>query len=384
MPHDLVFFPDYRRANPYQALLYDHAATGLTVAPGTIEQAVAALRLGAGRPIVFHLHWEDAVYRNEPDEASALAAAQRFLDGLESFVAGGGRVVWTVHNAQPHETRYPSVHRALVEVLPRLVDVAHVHGHTAAAFVSERHGFAQNQIAVIPHGNYLPHVHPLRGDPALCRESLGLPRGGRAVLLFGRLAAYKGGADLLRHFPGAGEALHLVVAGRQVDRLDDALSNLPATARARVHVRDGDVPEDELPQLFHAVDAVVLPYRAILTSGAAMLALSLERPVLAPAHPGLCEVLTDGHDALLYPPGNLGESLRRLMALDEAALTGMQAQAGSTARRYDWRSLGLLMDGIIHRLRALHRPYRALPTARPSPSIGTTERSLASGRAAEG
>src|SRR5205823_4454689 len=134
--------------------------------------------------------------------------------------------------------------------------------------------------------------------------------------------------------------LWLLAAGKQVEPLEPLLDTLPQAVRQRVRVRDGFVPEEEIEALFAAADAVVLPYRRILTSGAALLALSLRRPVVAPGFASLREVLEDGRDALLYDPADpsgLGEALRRFADLDDTSLERLQAGALATARRYDWR-----------------------------------------------
>jgi beta-1,4-mannosyltransferase len=380
MADELVFFPDYRTANPYQRLLYDHAGAWLHPRPGSVEDALAALRRKVpGERVVFHLHWEDAAYRNEPDEPAAWAAAQAFLDGLETFADAGGRVLWTLHNAAPHDGRCAAVHGALVDRLPALADLVHVHSRAGAAWAVGRLGIAPERVAVVPHGSYLPLHRALAVPPAAARRRLGLPEDGRALLLFGRLGGYKGGAELLRAFAAADAPdLRLLVAGKQVEPLGETLAGLPPEVRARVHVvTDGFVPAEEVEPLFAAADGVALPYRAILTSGSALLALSLRRPVLAPAFPGLRELLEDGRDALLYAPDatdGLEAALQRFAALSDERLAAMQEAAHATAAAHDWRQSGLLLDGLLHRLVAARKPSRMVPRApRPvSASVRTT------------
>ncbi len=47
-------------------------------------------------------------------------------------------------------------------------------------------------------------------------------------------------------------------------------------------VHEGYVPDDRLDLFLNAADRVVLPYTEILTSGAAILAMSFGRPIIAP------------------------------------------------------------------------------------------------------
>ena len=86
MTNALLYFPDYRSANPYQMLLYQHAGRDLYPRPGTIAEALVLHRQqsGGGR-VIFHLHWEDAIYRQEASEDLAWHAAQSFLADAETF-----------------------------------------------------------------------------------------------------------------------------------------------------------------------------------------------------------------------------------------------------------------------------------------------------------
>ncbi|MDX6750932.1 glycosyltransferase [Geminicoccaceae bacterium 1502E] len=361
MPHRLLFFPDYRQANPYQTLLYRHMAPELLPCPGTIADALEERRRRTHEEsVLFHLHWEDAIYRNEADDDTAWQAAQRFLDRLERFVGEGGMVVWTIHNAAPHDGRRGALHAALCRRLAELADVAHLHSLAGAGWARRHLELPCERVAVVPHGNYLP-LHRPSGWPQIeSRRRLGVPEEARVLLLFGRLDHYKGGEELLAALERlADPRLHLVVAGRQVAPLGLSRHALPGG----LTVIDRFVAEEEVAPLFHAADAVALPYRAILTSGTLMLALSLGRPVLAPAFEPLQEVVRDGREALLYEPGApaaLETGLRRLAALDPASLASMQEAASARAELFDWRQSGLLLSGICSRLVALRRPKRLL------------------------
>ncbi len=372
MTHALLFFPDYRAANPYQSLLYREAGRHLHPQPGTVAEALALQRQrGAGSRVLFHLHWEDAIYRQETSEDLAWQAAQAFVATLEIFLETGGALIWTVHNEAPHDGRYPAVHRALAMKLAQLADTVHVHSLAGLAFARRRLGVDPTRLAAVPHGNYVSQYPRLCFPIATSRAELGLAAARRVVLLFGRLGRYKGGLELLDAFASLDDpGLWLVIAGRQVDPLAPALDWLPDGVRARIVVEDRFVPPEQVPTLFHAADIVAMPYRASLTSGTALLALSQGRPVLAPALPGLAELLEDGRDALLFQPDatdGLARALRRLQALDDAALTAMRAAALAKAELFDWRHSGLLMDGIYARLTALLRPQRALGAGNPLP-----------------
>ena len=374
MTHDLIFFPDYRAANPYQSLLYERLAR-LHPRPGKIGDARAVLDQAVpGQGVIFHLHWEDALHRHLVDSDEAAKAIGNFLSCLEDFVNRGGTFVWTVHNHRSHIAAHPGHDQMLRVSLARLADRIHVHSLAAAAVVRMELDIAFHKLIVLPHGNYRAIHDPNGLDRAALRASRGWRPEQVVVLLFGRLDAYKGGAELLSAFVEAPDNLHLVIAGKQVASLDAELAALPWSVRERIEMQPGFVPEAEVGRLFCAVDAVMLPYRAILTSGTLMMALTLGRPVLAPDLPVIRSVVTGGCEAMLYEPGRpgaLANSLQRLASQDADDWNRMTRHAAATGLLYDWdwiaRQLGgALIDAASHGRSIRRRRHVNEPLAAPA------------------
>ena len=88
----------------------------------------------------------------------------------------------------------------------------------------------------------------------------------------------------------------LILAGRQAASLE-ARYIVPSPQLLLVprHVEDATVQ-----YVLRAADFVVLPYRRILTSGAAALALGFGRPLIVPDLPPLLEVVRPGQEAIVY------------------------------------------------------------------------------------
>jgi beta-1,4-mannosyltransferase len=372
MQHCLIYFPDYAHANPYQAMLYASIDGAFSARPGTIASALEALG-GADwtQRTIFHLHWEDAIYRHLSDSDTALDECRRFLDETEQFIDEGGLFVWTIHNRAPHDGRYLEVHQQLCAKLAVLAQQIHVHSYTAGAeLVRERH-LDRSKLAVIPHGNYAP-IYARR------RTAESAPRNGRRFLLFGRLGRYKGSAELVRAFAALPDRhAELVIAGKQIDPID--LSALPASAAARITTQNRFLDQAEIPDLVASVDFMVAPYLASLTSGTLLLAMSLGRTVIAPRLPTLIELIIDGENGLLFEPkaqGSLTAALERACALDASELRRLSEAAFDTAMRYDWGIVGNLWSGLLHRLVSRPRVRRVngrLPHGRellPLPGIG--------------
>jgi glycosyltransferase involved in cell wall biosynthesis len=107
--------------------------------------------------------------------------------------------------------------------------------------------------------------------------------------------------------------------------------------------------------------------------------MSLGRPVIAPRLPTLAELIIDGENGLLFDPqaqGSLTAALERACALDASELRRLSEAAFDTAMRYDWRIVGNLWSGLLHRLVTRPRVRRVdggVPSGhelRPMPGIG--------------
>jgi glycosyltransferase involved in cell wall biosynthesis len=91
----------------------------------------------------------------------------------------------------------------------------------------------------------------------------------------------------------------------------------------------------------NAADVVVLPYRHVTTSGAALLAFSFGKPIIAPALPGFLELMHDNPElGLLYDPvafHGLADALRQAQTTDWQA---HHAQILSWVKQLDWAGIG--------------------------------------------
>ncbi len=80
----------------------------------------------------------------------------------------------------------------------------------------------------------------------------------------------------------------------------------------RVRLRPGYVPASEIPALFAAADALVLPYREATASQNALLAFAHGVPVITTTAGALAEPVRDGVDGLTCAPGDTEDLVRAL------------------------------------------------------------------------
>lgn len=206
---------------------------------------------------------------------------------------------------------------------------------------------ASQKTEVIPMGVDVAGIAP--AQKAVAGESISV--GGRTILFVGRLTAIKGIEILLKAAKGI-DNLRCVIAGDgdERERLEKiaVLLEIKATFLGRVNAEDRN-------DLLRRCDAVVIPSLMLpdgRTEGMPVIcleAMAAERPVIASRTGGLAELIQDGHNGLLFDPGNhsmLAERLHLLMN-DSGLRDKLAANARSTVAEYDWSLVGLKYCEIL-------------------------------------
>ena len=228
------------------------------------------------------------------------------------------------HNVLPHERRPGDVPltRALLSRAGTVIT------HSAAQAAQARDlapGAAVRTVTMPPH---LPDTGPEDHDaerarwpaPAHCR-----------LLFFGIVRPYKGLDVLLRALAGAPSRVTLTVAGEfwggtsETERLIAELG-----LAGRVTLRPGYVPARQIPALFAAADALVMPYREATASQNALLAFAHGVPVITTTAGALAESVRDGVDGLTCAPGDAEDLLRALKEISDPQ-TARRLRAGIPA-----------------------------------------------------
>ena len=238
-----------------------------------------------------------------------------------AIMAGLGRPARTAvicHNVLPHERRPGDV--PLTRALLSRADTVITHSAAQAAQARDLAPAATVRTARIP-----PHL-PATRPQTQATERAGFPAPAPTpppapaepptptrLLFFGIVRPYKGLDVLLRALAQAPAEVTLTVAGEfwaDTTEMDNLIGELGLADR--VTLRPGYVPADEIPGLFGAADALVLPYREATASQNALLAFSHGVPVITTTAGALAEPVRDGVDGLTCAPGDTEDLLRVL------------------------------------------------------------------------
>jgi glycosyltransferase involved in cell wall biosynthesis len=245
------------------------------------------------------------------------------------------------HNVLPHERRPGDI--GLTRALLRRVGL--VITHSAAQAAEARNLAPGATVRTVPMPPHLPSAgqhnqgterlgSPASATTPLPAQAIPQDRPGTAslptqpnprapasptrLLFFGIVRPYKGLDVLLRALAAAPAHVTLTVAGEfwgGPEPTEKLIADLGLAGR--VTLRPGYVPADQIPALFAAADALVLPYREATASQNALLAFAHGVPVITTTAGALAEPVRDGVDGLTCVPGDPGDLLRALRAVSD-------------------------------------------------------------------
>jgi glycosyltransferase involved in cell wall biosynthesis len=237
------------------------------------------------------------------------------------------------HNVLPHERRPGDV--ALTRALLRHADTVLTHSAAQAAQARElAPGTTVRTVTMPPH---LPATRPQTQATERAEVSVPAhtPLPGPAdapaptrLLFFGIVRPYKGLDVLLRALAQAPPQVTLTVAGEfwgDSTEMDNLIAELGLAGR--VTVRPGYVPADQIPALFGAADALVMPYREATASQNALLAFAHGVPVITTTAGALADQVRDGVDGLTCAPDDEKDLLRTLEEISDPE-TARRLRAG--------------------------------------------------------
>jgi len=137
-------------------------------------------------------------------------------------------------------------------------------------------------------------------------------------LFFGIVRPYKGLDVLLQALAQVPAHVTLTVAGEFWGGTEDTGKLIAALGLAgRVTLRPGYVPAGDIPALFGAADALVLPYREATASQNALLAFAHGVPVITTTAGTLADQVRNNVDALTCAPGDPDDLARALTAFSD-------------------------------------------------------------------
>jgi len=335
-----IFLVSKVQLNPYVRLLAEGLRQADPAAQVTLWSMLSPRRLlvpspaeqerPGGKEAIYHLHWAE-VFCQGPTGLHTFRRTFLFLLALWLIRLRQGRIVYTMHNIDPHDSVTSPLVVAAMHSLWRHADALHFHEPVAQVEFMRRTGRAAG-LYVAPHGHYIG-AYPDTVTREQARRHLGIETQAFVYLFLGQIRPYKGLETLIQAFrQHQDEHARLVIAGHVADpAYAGELATLSREDR-RIVFRIGYVADESVQFFLRSADVAVFPYREVTTSGAAILALSFGVPILAPAIASFPELAVAGR-GIVYEPDSLPAALveARRLATPEARQAALQY-----ARTLDW------------------------------------------------
>jgi glycosyltransferase involved in cell wall biosynthesis len=223
------------------------------------------------------------------------------------------------------------------------------------------------RVTVIPFGinNAVPNT-ALTPDAA--KQRLGLRKGQKVLLFFGRITPYKGLEyliDAFRQIVASDDNYRLLIAGRP-DNCEKYWSALREEIRedvqnGRVVLNADFIPDEDTEVYFKAADAVILPYRQIYQSGVLFLGHSFGLPVLAADVGSLKDDIVEGENGYTFraeDPADLARVIKEYFAGDlYADLNGRRRKIQNYANeRHSWETVAEIITSVYASLLRIPSP----------------------------
>ncbi len=287
-------------------------------------------------------------------------------------------VVVICHNVEPHETN--AAWRRLTRAALGGADALVVH---AAALRAEAAATAPGvpvvQAFLPVFGNVADAMAPASQAAIDALRARVGATDRKLLLCFGYVRPYKGVADAIAAMAHVTADATLLVAGECWEGEEAYRQMAAARGADRVTLDLRYVSNDEIPVMFGAAAAVVLPYRTATQSAVATLAFAFDRPVVATRAGGLAELVTDGVTGALAPPVDppaLAAAIDRVLADPRDWTPAIRA----TRAELSWkRYVDLVLQGVAGLGRDRDRRTHAVldsasRTAKAAKIIWTLER----------
>ncbi len=274
----VLAIPFNKSNNPYLSLLYSNLSKS-----GVCVYRFSLSNLFKYRFDVVHIHWpESDKFRYGFFKAFLYVIS--FNLSLLFLKLKGSKIVWTVHNFKPHDLKYPILLNVHFSIFTKSVDAYIVMIKDCVNDLRLHYPSLRNKpFNYIPHGHYRD-LYSFQSSRDVCRQSFGFESEDFVFLLVGHLRAYKNVDRLIEVFSEAKNPnFKLLIAGKLDEDIhfQSKVFNL-ASLDNRIVLKPGFIGDDDLHVYFNASNVVVLPYKELFNSGAMLLALSFNRPVLLP------------------------------------------------------------------------------------------------------
>ena len=354
----VLFFPDWSRSNPYQMLFYTSLGQNYDIrvrgykAEHFLKEVLDDNKEDFG---FIHLHWLNSLM-----DVSREDGADDTLSQLRYAKSLGYKIIYTAHNILSHESNYKERELRFRKKIATLFDHVIVHGEFAKQRVINEIEVNEGIVHIMPHGTYRGH-YPNQVSREQARKKFGIGQEKFVFLFFGQIRGYKGVDALLDAYKKIRlnrKDIVLLIAGKVLDKESESLIHYYASADSSILVNLGFIKDCDVQYYFNAADLMMLPYKRVLTSGAALLSVAFERALIAPRTGVIPELIQDGKQGYLF------SDFDEMLALMEREVNEQRLSAISWVEKFEFSNLNAKLSWpLLTAHPAFSRIFSAFPKA---------------------
>ncbi|XWN38233.1 MAG: hypothetical protein ROO71_04695 [Balneola sp.] len=240
------------------------------------------------KKIILHYHWL------EFQDIKSLIGMPWKLLCIYFFNLLGGKIIWTVHNLEPHNRKFLKLNHRLHTWMGRIAEKVHIHSETAAKLVHEKFNINKEKLCLLPHPDFPSQIvereHSIRYLNSKYEWTLNPSR--PVALIWGNIAEYKNIEQLLNVAEEHRLDMQIIIAGA-IKKGADSLGNriaLIADKNPDFYLKSEFIEEKNIPYFFGATDFCLFNFEQILTSGSVQMALNYNKDIIAPRFGSLTEL----------------------------------------------------------------------------------------------
>ncbi|MBC8046661.1 MAG: glycosyltransferase family 4 protein [Fimbriimonadaceae bacterium] len=294
------FLPVAGQENPYQYITMQqlNETDTISVREGIKDKFFGIIRTAVfQKPDIVHFDWIEYFYFRRWVWLTYLSIPIFFLQIWFIKRIFRIKIIFTLHNISPHDTRNKKLHGHVHKQFIQYVNIIRVFYHASVNNVVNNFQIAEKKIIVAPHPHYIDY-YPNTISRLDARKFLNISENKKVFLFFGNLRKYKGIDELLYLFNKQNDNnVVLVIAGKLYDTTYLKIRDYQNNSNIIIHNRY--IKTEEVQYYFNACDVVILPFKKIESSGTVILAMSFSKPVITSSEFAVTEILKKQKE-LLY------------------------------------------------------------------------------------
>lgn len=294
--HFILAYGPVAQRNQYQQMLYSESENfNVSFLP------IHDLRLFGAIPwpgkLICHFHWIHDITSQAKTEHEASASVLIWRKLLEQIKDNGHKICWTIHNVLPHESAWTESDIKVHQLVSDAADMIHVMATDSVKQTKPYYTLDEEKVFILPHPTY-HGAQPDKITRSEARKLLDVGQEDFVFLSFGAVMEYKGYRELMAAYDyirkKTKKRTRLVIAGLPTDK--DLVSLIAdwGSSKSDVTLDLSPVPNQNIQMYFRSADVAVCPYRRTMNSGAAMMAVTFDLPIVGPNAGGFADLTQAG------------------------------------------------------------------------------------------